>query len=164
MFRCEICNYNANTKAVLTRHLNTKKHITLAESKVTESSAPETKEKIECSNCNKEFKLKSGLERHMLKCIKSEEIVKSDQTKKENENEMDSDSDDDKKEYQHNITRLIVEIIRNRYEFEIETELIKKSYEEKINQMKSDFERLYIAKEMEIKNLQAQIQKLSKKK
>ena len=35
MFSCEICNYNANTKAVLARHLTSKKHI-----KQTEISTP----------------------------------------------------------------------------------------------------------------------------
>lgn len=179
MFRCEICNYNANTKAVLTRHLSTKKHITLSSttpSPVEEVAEPvsesvvEIEDKLQCKKCNKEFKNKSGLERHILKCNKSQELVTYDNNKdtenrkEENNNENKEEEVDDKKEYEHNITRLIVEIIRNRYEFEIETEHLKKSYEQKITEMKTEFERLYIAKEIEIKNLQAQIQKLTKKK
>jgi hypothetical protein len=177
MFRCEICNYNANTKAVLTRHLSTKKHITLSSttpSPIEVVAEPvsepvvEIEDKLQCKKCNKEFKNKSGLERHILKCNKTQELVTFDKEtenkKEENNNENKEEEVDDKKEYEHNITRLIVEIIRNRYEFEIETELLKKSYEEKITEMKTEFERLYIAKEMEIKNLQSQIQKLTKKK
>jgi hypothetical protein len=180
MFRCEICNYNANTKAVLTRHLSTKKHITLSSTtpspvEVVAEPEPESKveDKLQCKKCNKEFKNKSGLERHILKCNKSQELVTYDTEKKDSDsdtenkkedNENKEEEVDDKKEYEHNITRLIVEIIRNRYEFEIETEHLKKSYEQKITEMKTEFERIYIAKEIEIKNLQAQIQKLTKKK
>ncbi len=165
MFSCEICNYNANTKAVLARHLTSKKHIKQTEISTT-TTTPTTIEPVtetnplECKNCNKEFKFKGGLDRHMLKCKKVEEVVVNDSTEDNEEKDVDSI----KKEYEHNITRLIVEIIRNRYEFEIETELLKKSYEEKISEMKNEFERLFISKELENKKLQVQIQMLTKKK
>ncbi len=165
MFSCEICNYNANTKAVLARHLTSKKHIKQTEISTT-TTTPTTIEPVtetnplECKNCNKEFKFKGGLERHMTKCKKVEEVVVNDSTEDNEEKDVDSI----KKEYEHNITRLIVEIIRNRYEFEIETELLKKSYEEKISEMKNEFERLFISKELENKKLQVQIQMLTKKK
>jgi hypothetical protein len=165
MFSCEICNYNANTKAVLARHLTSKKHIKQTEISTT-TPTPTTIEPVtetnplECKNCNKEFKFKGGLERHMTKCKKVEEVVVNDSTEDNEEKDVDSI----KKEYEHNITRLIVEIIRNRYEFEIETELLKKSYEEKISEMKNEFERLFISKELENKKLQVQIQMLTKKK
>ncbi len=167
MFSCEICNYNANTKAVLARHLTSKKHIKQAEITTTSTTIVETKteesNQLECKNCNKEFKFKGGLERHMKKCIKIDEVVDNDK-EEESSNSKEQDVDTIKKEYEHNITRLIVEIIRNRYEFEIEMELVKKSYEEKISEMKNEFERLFISKELENKKLQTQIQMLTKKK
>jgi len=176
MFSCEICNYNANTKAVLARHLTSKKHIkqteisttttTITPTTIVETKTDETNP-LECKNCNKEFKFKGGLERHMTKCKKEEEVVENEEEKdieNDEENEVEKDVDSIKKEYEHNITRLIVEIIRNRYEFEIETELLKKSYEEKISEMKNEFERLFISKELENKKLQVQIQMLTKKK
>ena len=171
MFSCEICNYDANTKAVLARHLTSKKHIKLAEATTTTSTStstikepePPTNE-LQCNNCNKEFKSKVGLERHMKKCKKIENTVAVTENDDESSNNEDQDMNTVKKEYEHNITRLIVEIIRNRYEFEIETEMLKKSYEEKISEMKNEFDRAFISKELEIKKLQVQIQALSKKK
>ena len=185
MFSCEICNYNANTKAVLARHLTSKKHIKQAEltsttttlatttSTTTSTTTPTTsttpttilatttETELQCKNCNKEFKFKGGLERHMKICKKKEVKEKEEDEDEDEEKEV---MDDDKKEYQHNMTRLIVEIIRNRYEFEIETEMLKKAYEQKIAEIKNEYERALISKELEIKKLQVQIQVISKKK
>ena len=148
MFSCEICNYNANTKAVLARHLTSKKHI-----KQTEISTPTTTTTTTTTIVETKT--------NPLEC-KKEEVLENEVDNEDDNEEKDVDSI--KKEYEHNITRLIVEIIRNRYEFEIETELLKKSYEEKISEMKNEFERLFISKELENKKLQVQIQMLTKKK
>ena len=82
-YYCECCNYDAKVKSSYDKHIKTKKHKNVSKSypsciqmlpSVTPMLPLEKKQVINCKYCNKTFKYRSGLSRHIkYSCKKNED-------------------------------------------------------------------------------------------
>lgn len=82
-YYCKCCNFNSKNKTDFSRHEKTSKHISLSSNistnliNNTPQQSPSTPAAYICTNCNKEYKNRSGLWKHSQQC---ESTTKTDIT------------------------------------------------------------------------------------
>jgi hypothetical protein len=71
-YKCSGCNYKHNNKSRVEKHLMRKK--------CAECTIIESEEEIIfiCNKCSQRYKSKSGLNYHLIKCLKSDELKEHD--------------------------------------------------------------------------------------
>jgi uncharacterized C2H2 Zn-finger protein len=69
-FSCEICQFITNNKKDYAKHVLTRKHINKGNP---QHISPILTQDHTCSQCNKKYESRSGLWRHVKKCILIEE-------------------------------------------------------------------------------------------
>jgi hypothetical protein len=82
IFCCSICDYNTVKKYNYKTHIDSLKHKKNAELETfgnqnSANSANSAKKEYICNNCNKQFKYRSGLWKHKIKCSSSEQHISS---------------------------------------------------------------------------------------
>ena len=87
-FLCKYCNYNTSKKSNYDTHMSTRKHLDAVNGNVLETNGNQNKPKTslsnyECEICYKEFKNRSGLWKHKLKCISTEITTKNEPSDKD---------------------------------------------------------------------------------
>ena len=65
-FNCDLCAYRCDKLSEWTKHTATRKHLSIGRKK--------SPEKYSCSNCNKEYSVRSSLWYHQKKCINNGDI------------------------------------------------------------------------------------------
>jgi len=76
-YYCEICDYNASQKCHLAKHLASKKHQKNSDQKCPKCPKSDQNEQngFFCKYCNKKYKTKSGLYRHIKKCKYKDTVI-----------------------------------------------------------------------------------------
>lgn len=73
IYNCKKCKYSTTDKRDYTKHMTTKKHMRKV-GKIKKATSPTTANKLfVCEKCNKSYKYRSGLSRHLKKCDYHEE-------------------------------------------------------------------------------------------
>ncbi len=91
IYNCKKCKYSTTDKRDYTKHMTTKKHMRKI-GKLKKASSPTcTNKQFVCERCNKSYKYRSGLSRHLKKCdfVEDEEfdVVPKKKEAKEGEEE-----------------------------------------------------------------------------
>jgi hypothetical protein len=87
-FSCKTCDYNTSKKSSFTNHCKSKNHILLTEEMIGNDFSKLCPKNYACVNCNKIFKVYSGLWKHKKKCV--EEIMENKDKKEKNEVNIDN--------------------------------------------------------------------------
>ena len=68
IYNCKKCKYSTTDKRDYTKHMTTKKHMRKV-GKIKKAISPTCANKMfVCAKCNKSYKYRSGLSRHLKKC------------------------------------------------------------------------------------------------